>query len=119
MKKIVSLTLALVLLVGCLGALTSCTTLVMGTYTYTDPILSTTTTYEFSPLGKVVKTAPQLLGTKTTEGTYKVAESTDNPGSYTITFTWSDGDVETKAFTQGTENGVAYVEIGLLKFVKQ
>ena len=113
MKKIVSLALTLVLLLGCLGTMTSClATFVMGTYTYTDPLLGTETTYEFVPLNKVTKTAPKLLGTETTEGTYKIAEDEENPGEYLITFTWSDGETETMSFVKGTENGVDYIEMG-------
>lgn len=121
MKKLVSFALVLVLLVGCMSALTSCNTFVMGTYSYTDPIFETTTTYEFTPLNKVTKTAPKLLGTETVSGTYKVQESTDNPGTYLITFTWDGQEAAEKpvSFTKGSENGVDYIEIGGLKLTKK
>lgn len=119
MKKIVSLALTLVLLLGCLGTMTSClTTFLMGTYSYTDSVFGTTTTYEFVPLNKVTKTEPKLLGTETTEGTYKIAEDEANPGEYTITFTWSDGETETMSFVKGTENGVSYIEMGKMLTVR-
>ena len=121
MKKITSFALVLVLLVGCLASLTSCNTFVMGTYTYTDEWLGTSITYEFTPLNKVSRTSPKLLGTETVEGTYKIQESTDKPGTYLITFTWDGEDAAEKpvSFVKGTENGVSYVEIGGLRLTKQ
>ena len=121
MKRIVSLVLACVLLLGCVFSLASCATMLMGTYT--NETLKTT--YEFSG-NKVTKKTPSLLGGTTVyEGTYEIKEDAENEGKYTITFTWGeDADKEEDGgvalpFSQGEKDGTKYIEILGIKYTKQ
>ena len=122
MKRIVSLLLACVLLVGSVLTLASCATFVMGTYT-NDTL---NTTYEFS-FGKVTRTTEIFGLTVSKEGTYKIEKNPEDPEKYTITFTWGeaseddgeDDDGVAFAFAQGTENGVKYVLISGLKYTQK
>ncbi|MBR2612345.1 MAG: hypothetical protein IKC72_04670 [Clostridia bacterium] len=114
MKRILSLILALTLVLGMVFTLASCGKMLNGKYQ--DP--TGVTTYEFS--GSKVTLTVALLGTKTYEGTYKIAENEE--GEMTITFTFEDADAETysgeSAFAEGSENDVEYIKIGLVKYTK-
>ena len=121
MKKIISTILVCVLILGCVMTLTSCGKMLSGKY---ECVLteSNRTTYEFS-FNKVTRTvtAGALGFTKdtVTEGKYEINEVED--GKFEITFTWDvDGseDIETVPFSQGEEDGVKYIKIGLLTYNK-
>ena len=119
MKKIISLALVCVLLVGTMFTLASCGTMLFGKY---ELVISDSNrvAYEFS-FNKVTKTTTYgALGfekTEVTEGKYEITEVEE--GKYQITFTW-DGETEpeTTNFTQGEENGKKYVRIGILTYEK-
>ncbi len=122
MKKVISTLLVCVLLVGTLFTLVSCGKTVSGTYecVITD---SNRISYEFGLFGKVTRTTTTgALGfTKDTveEGKYVINEKGDN--EFEIVFTWEteEGkDTETQPFSEGEENGVKYISIGILKFEK-
>ena len=124
MKKVISMTLVCVLLLGCVFALASCGKTISGTY---ELALSedNKTTYEFSG-NKVTKKTPSLLGGTTVyEGTYEIKEDAENEGKYTITFTWGeDADKEEDGgvalpFSQGEKDGTKYIEILGIKYTKQ
>ena len=122
MKKVISMTLVCVLLLGCVFALASCGKTISGTY---ELALSedNKTTYEFSGR-KVTKTVTAgLLGytkTETVEGKYEINEVED--GKFEITFTWDvEGEetIETATFAEGEENGVKYIKLGAFTFNKK
>lgn len=121
MKKFLSLALALVLLCGCMFTLASCGGGLSGKYSYTDPILSGKTTYEFK--GKEFTRTYTLGGaTFTASGTYEITEDGDQ--SF-ITFTYTDGDEDAKkeggvklALSKGTVDGKNYIEFGKVLAVK-
>ena len=122
MKKIISMTLVYVLLLGCIFALASCGKTLSGTYELKISD-DNKTTYDFS-MSKVTKTTTTgLLGyskTVTVEGKYKINEVEDN--KFEITFTWNvDGEetIETISFAEGEENGVKYIKLGALTFNKK
>ena len=121
MKKIISTILVCVLLLGCVMTLTSCGKMLSGKY---ELVLSESnrTSYEFS-FNKVTRTitAGALGFTKdeVTEGKYKINEVED--GEFEITFTWDvDGEekIETVSFSQGEEDGVKYIKLGIVKYNK-
>lgn len=122
MKKITTLFLVCVLLVGCVFTLASCVfsagpiTIISGEYE-ADLALAE---YElsFSPLGKVTVVEDSLIGEKTYEGKYKVNSETKE-----ITLTWEgDGPSElvlpngTSSFGYGEKDGVEYIEIKSIKY---
>ena len=117
MKKIVSLVLVSVMLVGMLFALTACGKTLSGTYT--DAL--SVTSYSFSGK-KVTITVDNIIGEDTViEGVYEITEEED--GKF-ITFTFEgeeDGDdYEGKfAFSEGTEDGEDYIKIGIFKYTKK
>ncbi len=115
--KVLSLTIALVMLVSTLAACGG----VSGTYTND----TTNTTYEFSLFGsKFTKTTKvTILGavnTTVVEGTY---ELNDAGNEITITEVDEEGnekDPYTLAFEEGEdENGNAFIKIGLFTYTKQ
>ena len=116
MKKIVSLVVVSVMLVGMLFALTSCGKTLSGSYTDGLHI----TTYAFSGK-KVTVTIDNLVGADTViEGTYEITE--DEDGKY-ITFTFEgeedDEDYEGKhVLSEGTEDGKDYIKIDFVKYYK-
>ena len=119
MKRIISTILAFILLLGCVFTLASCEKMLMGKY---EAVLTdeNKTTYEFTPFGVTKTTSIGAFGfakTETVEGKYKIAENED--GKLEITFTWEDSDdTVTLPFSQGEEDGVKYVEIGLVRYNK-
>ena len=119
MKKIISLVLACILLVGCVFTLASCSTMLMGSYEAEVEILgqSASTTYEFSPFGFKQITKTKLLGninTETEEGTYKIVETDD--GEFEITLDFEDEDIKDKTYT--FEQGEDYIKIAGVQYNK-
>lgn len=124
MKKIISTILICTLLLGCMLSLTSCSTLLMGKYeAEVDAVVAGgKVTYEFTAFKYTKTTTTEVLGfekSSVEEGSFKIAENED--GDLTITFTYEvDGEkkTETASFSQGEEDGVKYVKIGLVKYNK-
>ncbi len=111
MKKIVSLLLACVLLVGCALSLTSCSKFLMGEY---KDDLTGNIKYEFT-LFTYKKTVDNIIGDDTvTEGSFEIDEEAG-----TITFTYeSDGEkkTQTEDYSYGEKEGVKYIKIGFLTY---
>ena len=124
MKKIISTLLVCVLLLGCVMSFASCSNLLIGKYeAEVDAVVAGgKVTYEFAAIKYTKTTTTEVLGfEKTTveEGKFKIAENDE--GELTITFTYeADGEekTETASFTQGEENGVKYIKIGLVKYTR-
>jgi hypothetical protein len=100
--------------------LASCGTFLFGTYE------SGTTKATFSGKKVTVVDEVTVLGTvisKTYEAEYKISE--DDEGNKTIVFTYADGADKhlvfsgEKTFSQGDEDGVKYIRIGLIKYEKK
>ena len=118
MKRIISTLLVCVLLVGSLFTLASCN-IVFGKYKNGG------TTLEFSGKNVVITSEAEVLGasiSKTYEAEYTIDENEE--GEKTITFIYAaDADQHpllngSKDFSQGEEDGVKYIKIGLLKYTK-
>ena len=119
MKKIVSLALVCIMLVGTMLTLASCSTFLYGTYkrgavSVTFSFGKATIVEEVTVLGTVAS--------KTYEAEYSIEK--DDDGSMTITFTYPE-DAEKhiafmgeKTFATGEENGKKYVRIGILTYDK-
>ena len=124
MKKIISTVLVCVFLLGCVFTLASCSKLLFGSYeTGLDAVVASgNVTYDFKVFKYTKTTTNELLGkTSTTveEGTFKITEVEE--GKLEITFTYEvDGEkkTETLPFVTGEENGVKYVELGLVKYTE-
>lgn len=124
MKKIISTILVCVLLLGCVMSLSSCGKMLMGKYeAQVDAIVAGgKVVYEFTPFGYTKTTTTEVLGfekSSVEEGKYKIAENDE--GELTITFTYEvDGEEKTEsvAFSQGEEDGVKYVKLGIVKYTK-
>ena len=124
MKRIISTILVCVLLLGCVMSLSSCGKMLTGKYEIeADAILAGgKVVYDFTPFGYTKTTTAEVLGFEKTvveEGKYKITENDE--GELTITFTYEvDGEEKTEsvAFSQGEENGVKYIKLGLVKFTK-
>lgn len=124
MKKIISTILVCVLLLGCVMSFTSCSKMLLGKYeTEVDAVVAGgKVVYEFTPFGYTKTTTTEVLGfakDSVEEGKYKITENED--GDLTITFTYEvDGKEETESFSfsQGEEDGVKYVKLGLIKYTK-
>ena len=118
MKKILSTVLALALVLCMVLSLASCSKMLMGKYTNS----ALDTSYEFAG-NTVTKTSPSLSsilggsGKVVTEGTYEITTADD--GSMTITFTWSEGDVETQSFSEIEVDGVKSIKIGIVTYTKE
>ena len=119
MKKIISLALVCVMLMGAMLTLASCGTFLYGTYEKG----TTSVTFSFGKVTIVEETT--VLGTvisKTYEAEYSIEK--DDDGSMTITFTYPE-DAEKhiafmgeKTLAMGEENGKKYVRIGILTYDK-
>ena len=121
MKRIISTILVCVLLLGCVLSLASCGKMLFGKYE-SKLTEDNKTVYDFS-IGKVTRTdtigIAGLTKDTVTEGKYKINEVEN--GKFEITFTWDvDGEekIETVSFSQGEEDGVKYIKIGLRKYNK-
>jgi hypothetical protein len=116
MKKIISTILVCVLLLGCMMSMASCGKMLSGKYE--ADLLAAKCTYEFAIGGKVTLTVDPILGsTATFEGKYDVNDETKE-----ITFVFESEDAKeyngTQDFSQGEEDGVKYIKIGLVKYTK-
>ena len=124
MKKIISTILVCVLLLGCVMSFTSCSKMLYGKYeAEVDAVVAGgKVVYEFTPFGYTKTTTTEVLGFEkdsVEEGKYKITENED--GDLTITFTYEvDGkeEAESFSFSQGEEDGVKYVKLGLIKYTK-
>ena len=124
MKKIISTILVCVLLLGCVMSFTSCSKMLFGKYeAEVDAVVAGgKVVYEFTPFGYTKTTTTEVLGfakDSVEEGKYKITENED--GDLTIAFTYEvDGKEETESysFSQGEEDGVKYVKLGLIKYTK-
>ena len=120
MKRIVSVLLVCVMLLGCVAALASCSKTLSGTYKREG--IFTDTTYEFDGKNVTIVTALGSLS-HTKEATYVIEKADD--GTSTITFTYKEGETPdedlkgTKSFSEGEEDGVKYIKIGGVKYIKQ
>ena len=119
MKKITSLLLVCVLLVGCVFTLASCAKMLNGKYEL-DALVGGKT-YEFK--GKSVVITYEVLGfEKSVEGEYSIAE--DDKGNLKITFTFAEDEKDadefkgTFSFAEGEEDGVKYIKISGIKYKK-
>ena len=118
MKKILSLILVCVLLVGTMFTLASCANSLSGEY---KDALTSNVSYKFGAFGKVTLTVDSIIGDdKVYEGKYKI-DSED--GDFTITFTFDDADANkiyggTNDFAKGEENGEEYIKLGLFRYNK-
>lgn len=120
MKKIISLVLVCVLLVGCVFALASCAKTLNGTYRLGDA--DNGTTYVFS--GNTVECTISVLGfDKDTEGTYKIEENEEK--ELVLTITWADDDdddtnnkTSSAVLVEGTEGGTKYIKLDGIQYNK-
>ena len=119
MKKIVSVMLVCVLLVGTLLSLTSCGKTLTGTYKseLNMGIAATSTTYEFGIFGKVTCTINSFGSESVLEGEYEFNDAGDK---ITLTFENDEGVKESNTydFSSGEEDGVKYIKIGIVKYTK-
>lgn len=119
MKKITSLLLVCVLLVGCVFSLASCAKVLNGKYELDAKVGSKT--YEFK--GKSVVITYEVLGfEKSVEGEYSIDENDDGDLEITFTFAEDEKDADefkgTFAFAEGKEGDESYIKIGGVKYVK-
>lgn len=120
MKKIISVLLLCVLLVGSVFTLASCGKMLSGSYKAEALGVSTEYTFKGS---KVTITYGALGFEKSVEGKYKIGENDE--GKTVITFTFENENDETEkysgeyTFAEGkNENGVKYIKIGLVTYNK-
>jgi hypothetical protein len=116
MKKIISTILVCVLLLGCVMSLASCGKMFSGKYEAN--LVAAKVTYDFKFGGKVILTVDPILGNSSTfEGKYEINDETNE-----ITFVFEAEDAEsysgTSDFSQGEEDGVKYIKIGLVKYTE-
>ena len=105
-------------------SLASCSSLLIGKYeAELDAVVAGgKVTYDFAVIKYTKTTTTEVLGfEKSTveEGSFKISENDD--GELTITFTYEvDGEekTETASFSQGEEDGVKYVKIGIVKYTR-
>lgn len=119
MKKIISLVLVCVLLVGCVFALASCGKSLSGDY---KDALTGNIVYSFSG-SKVTVTVDNFIGDDSVyEGKYEFVQNEE--GVYDkIVFTFDNEDAQSvyggeKAYSEVTENGESYIKIGILRYNK-
>ena len=111
MKKTLSAILVCVLLIGCLFALCSCGKSLSGKYEIDLGVSETT--YEFGAFGKVTRTVDPIVGDdEVTEGKYEFNDAGDE-----ITLTFGE-ESKTYDFSSGEEDGVKYIKLDLMKYVK-
>lgn len=114
-RRILSTVISFVLVLACVFSLSGCVlaagpiTVISGTYEF--EILGTTTTYEFSPFGKVTLTVDTVIADETYEGTYKVDGDK-------IEFEFEDSDTLSGVsdFSYGTSEGKGYIVIGIVTY---
>lgn len=122
MKKTLSTLLVCVLLLGCVFSLAGCVcslgSMTMITGKYEANLVAAEVVYDFGAFGGVTVTVDPIIGNSISfEGKYKVDKDADE-----ITFTFEDEDAEeysgTFQFATGEEDGVKYVEVGYVKYMK-
>ena len=113
MKRIISIALVCVMLMGCVFALASCGGGLSGEY---KESITGNIVYKFSG-SKYTQTIDNIIGDDTViEGTYEI-----NKDEGKIIFTYESNGEEktaTENFSEGTEDGVDYVKIGILRYNK-
>ena len=129
MKKIVSLLLVCVMLLGCVAVFASCGKKLSGEYQLdaTVDVLGkngAVTTYAFSGSKVTLTIDTYLAGNKSTasyEGKYEIAEAEDGSLEITFTFTNDKGeevkDYSTTSVLKEAEDGSS-ITIGILTFKK-
>lgn len=111
MKKIISLVLACVLLIGCVFALGSCTVLYAGTYE--NKGLLTTTTIEL----KMDGTVTYSIGSVSVVGEYEIEKN--DSGDLVIDLDFEDGSIaEMIDGDYPFEKGDGYIEIAGVRYDK-
>ena len=118
MKKILSVFLACVLLVGCICTLASCGKSLSGSYEAN--LIAAEVTYNFKSSGKVIVEVDPIIGDDMSfEGSYEFNEEGDK---ITISFDAEQEDAEeyagTMSFSEGEEDGKAYIKLGIIKYNK-
>lgn len=116
MKKVVSILLVCVLLVGCVFAFASCAKTLNGEYK-ADAVIASAT-YKFE--GNKVAITYEIFGfEKTVEGTYTIAKDEEGVEKITITLNSEDKDEDgadkyegSFKFVEGKEGDVEYIKIG-------
>ena len=109
MKRIVSLVLVCVLLVGSIFSLASCGKMLTGKYE--ADLLVSEVTYEFGLFGKVTMTVDPIIGDNTVEeGKYEF-----NKDGTEITLTFGE-ESTTCEFSSGEEDGVKYIKLDGIKY---
>lgn len=108
MKRIISMFVVCLLLVGCAFAFTACGAMISGEY---KDALSVTT-YKFS-FNKVTITIDNIIGEDTViEGKYSIEKDEDGDRNITFTFESTEEDAKnysgTFAFKEGEEEGKIY-----------
>ena len=121
MKRIISLVLACVLLVGCVAVFASCGKKISGTYEaeINAVVAKYTATYDFSGSKVSITKKATVLGNVNTtnfEGKYEIAENDD--GTMEITITLESEDDEIKSGTYTFEEGEDYIKIAGIKYSK-
>ena len=123
MKKSVKI-LAVVMLFAMLSlTLVSCTNTLSGKYSaeVNIGIAELTVTYEFGPFGTVTRTSvsDSIISdedTEVTKGKYEIFEDPENPDQLLISLEFEGEEKEVSSFVKGTENGVDYIRIGIIKY---
>ena len=122
MKRIISITLACVMLVALVFTMVSCSKTISGSYQGEINIVLAkyTVTYNFSGNKvEVVHKVSSILGNAdpvSVEGTYEIAE--DEAGALTITFTFENEDEVAQSATYDFEEGEDFIKIGGVKYTK-
>ena len=125
MRKILSLTLALILVVCTVFTLASCAKMLSGTYSAGGEWAGKS--YKFS--GSSVEITYTIFGfEKTVKATYEIkeVEDDDEDQDYTITITLNEGEDDngqnlsgTFPFSEGSDEDGQYVWIGIVKCYKK
>ena len=118
MKKIISVFVACLLLIGCACTLASCGKTLSGEYE--ADLLLVEVNYSFKSSGKVTVTLDfPLVDDVVVEGTYKFNDEGDQ---ITITLDSENEDAEkyagTMTFAEGVEDGDAYIKLNGVKYEK-
>ena len=122
MKKVISVLLVCVLLIGTVCALASCGGKTLSG-TYKRDGLFVDTTYTFTKNEVTIKNSVGGAVSFESKATYVIEEKED--GSFTITFTYAEGETPdddlkgTQSFTEGKEGDVQYIKIGGVQYNKQ
>lgn len=114
MKKFVKVMAVMLVLVMAVACLASCGKKLSGEY---KDVLTGNVVYKFSG-SKYTMTVDNIIGDDTVvEGKYSID---DEAGKITFTYE-ADGEEKTSTenFSEGEEDGVKYIKIGILKYNKQ